>query len=130
MAQLQAMKEMSLDELMALGRRQNPKWPDDELRPWAEAKRQLCPRIAFNYTHVREPYNEVMARVKCPVLLMTANVALGSNVTAEMAAEARRIWPQTEVVNVPEEGHNIRREGFATMLQAVKDFLRRQYVAN
>lgn len=129
MAQLQAMKEMALDELMALGRQQNPKWSDDELGPWAEAKRQLCPRIAFNYTHVREPYNEAMARVRCPVLLITANVSLGSNVTAEMAAEAQRIWPQTEVVNVPESGHNIRREGFAPLIQAVKGFLARQYAA-
>ena len=129
MAQLEAMKETSRDELMALCHRESPKWSEAELGPWADAKLQLSPRIAYNYTYVREPYYEVMARVRCPVLLITANVALGSNVTSEMAAEAQRIWPQTEVVNVPESGHNIRREGFARLMAAVKAFLARQYPA-
>ena len=130
MANLQSMKEMSREALIARCHQESPKWSEDELGPWADAKLQLSPQIAYNYTHVREPYDEVMARVRCPVLLITANVALGSNVTAEMAAEAQRIWPQTEVVNVPESGHNIRREGFDKLITAVKEFLARQYPAD
>lgn len=66
---------------------------------------------------------ELLPRITCPVLLITADPELGAIVTPEVAAEAQRLLPSLWVVRLRGAGHNIRREQFQGYLQAVQAFL-------
>jgi pimeloyl-ACP methyl ester carboxylesterase len=58
------------------------------------------------------------------VLLITGgNSERGAIVTPEAAAQAQRLCPTIEVVQLEQAGHNIRREAFDEFVAAVTDFL-------
>jgi N-formylmaleamate deformylase len=61
--------------------------------------------------------------LRCPVLLVTADVERGAIVSPEVAEEATRLNPNIRVVHVPGAGHNIRREQYAAFQSAVQGFL-------
>jgi pimeloyl-ACP methyl ester carboxylesterase len=69
------------------------------------------------------PWREVVRRIACPALLITADVAEGAIVTPEVAAEAVKLMPKGRVVHIPGAGHNIRREQFEAYMTAVREFL-------
>ena len=117
-------RDLTKEQLIALGRKDSPTWDEAELEPWAEAKQRLSPNvIGSTYGTESLTWQEAMARVVCPMLLVTADNALGSGVTPEAAAEAQRIKPDLRVVNIPGAGHNVRREQFESFVEAVRGFL-------
>jgi N-formylmaleamate deformylase len=124
--QAAARKAMTRAELIAEQRMRQPGWSDDELEPWADAKQS----ISLNVLTVFEPGNPlavdwaaVLPRITCPVLLIVSDPELGGIVTDETAALLKELVPQTEVVQIAEAGHNIRRDQFARYLEAVREFL-------
>jgi pimeloyl-ACP methyl ester carboxylesterase len=70
-----------------------------------------------------QDWPELLARVRCPVLLLTSDPARGAIVTPEAVQEAKRIRPSLEVVRLSGAGHNIRREQFEAFMAAVSGFL-------
>jgi len=52
---------------------------------------------------------EVARRIRCPVVLLTADIARGAIVTPDVAEEAAGLMPAARVVHIPGAGHNIRR---------------------
>lgn len=122
-AEAAANKAKSVEELIALCRARNPKWDEVEWLPWAHAKRQVSLNVFDFESSLRAPWQETAARVTCPALLITADVAAGAIVTPEVANEAARLMPKGRVVHIPGAGHNIRREQFARYLEAVRGFL-------
>ena len=68
-------------------------------------------------------WQSMVARIKCPTLLVIADHERGAILTPEMAAEAQGLCPTLEVAHVPGAGHNIRREGMSTYMAAVEGFL-------
>src|SRR5262245_36607808 len=64
-----------------------------------------------------------VARITCPVLLVTADPARGGIVTPAVAEEARRLGRSVRVVQVPDAGHNVRRDNYAPYRAAVAAFL-------
>ncbi|HVC32206.1 MAG TPA: alpha/beta hydrolase [Chloroflexota bacterium] len=117
-------KAMSREALIALCREQNPTWSDEELGPWADSKRRVS--LSFGGA-LRSPdrttWQELLPKITCPVLLITADPEKGSIVTPDAAAEAVRLLPTLKVVRLRGAGHNIRREQFEGFLQAVRTFL-------
>jgi N-formylmaleamate deformylase len=115
---------LTRDELVAESVREHPTWDADEHEPWADAKKDLSPRVGFGRPARESPtWQEALARVACPTLLITADPALGAIVTPEAAAEAQRILPSLRVIRIEGAGHNIRRDAFEPFTAAVRDFL-------
>ena len=80
-------------------------------------------------------WRDVAKGIRCPTLLITGNpdyakeVGLGGIIVEAIAREAQQIMAAVQVVNVPEAGHNIRREGYESYMAAVSAFLAHQYPA-
>jgi pimeloyl-ACP methyl ester carboxylesterase len=68
-------------------------------------------------------WREIIARIQCPILLITGDPHLGAVVTPAAAQQAPSLWKQGEVVHIAGAGHNIRRDRYAEMMGAVKAFL-------
>jgi N-formylmaleamate deformylase len=113
---------VSLDEIVARGRAQNPTWSEVEFPAWAESKRQLDKSI-FGVVNVRKPWREFVSAFTVPALLITADVELNAIVSPEIAQEAASLSPFLQVVTVPDAGHNIRRENYPAFMQALQSFL-------
>ncbi len=118
---IQQRREKSVDELIAEGRAENPKWPVVVFAPWAAAKRQVSPNVVKYITAEDATWTEYVQSVQCPVLLITGEPELGGIVTAEMAD--RRTESALLPAHIAGAGHNIRRERFAAYVHAVRGFL-------
>ena len=118
-------QEHGLEATMARGRTQSPNWGEAEFQPWAQSKLRV--RRAFmndmGSRRWNEEWRELLPRVTCPVLLITADPERGAIVTPEGADEASRLAPTLQVVRLRGAGHNIRREQFDGFIDAVRPFL-------
>lgn len=111
------------EEWVAQAHRDNPRWVDEEVYPWADSRFQFDPgvmRIDFG-----QPWRNLMSAIKCPVLLVTGEVGLGGLVTPEHVQEAMQISPDVEVAHIRDAGHCIHRDQYNETLEPVLDFLRR-----
>lgn len=115
---------LSVEQLMNNCRAQNPGWAEVELRPWAEAKKQLDLNVLQTLDRLLMNTGDIPQRIACPTLLVTADTTKGAIVTPEYAQKVVAANPHIQWAAVPGAGHNIRRENFPVFLQAVKDFLR------
>ena len=113
-------RTMSPDEITAMGKAQSPSWHADEFPAWTLSKQQVDPEAMPDY---RTPWQETFAAITAPTLLIHADPALGGLVTPELADEATRINPGIRAVQIPNAGHNTRRENFTGYLAAVRGFL-------
>lgn len=120
---IQQRREKSVDELIAEGRAENPKWPVAVFAPWAAAKRQVSPNVVKYITAEDATWTEYVQSVQCPVLMITGDPELGGIVTAEMAAAIVELNPRFKPAHIAGAGHNIRRERFAAYVEAVREFL-------
>lgn len=119
----------SREELIAYLRGIRPTWDQVEWGPWADAKKRLDPKAAGMRGQEPLTWQEALARIACPTLLVTSDPALGGIVTPEAAAEAKRILPSLKVVRLGGAGHNIRREAFEPFVAAAREFLAEAYRA-
>lgn len=107
---------------MADGRAQNPRWPEIELEPWAEAK--VDSDDAFLETGqawLRLPWQDIAAAITVPTLLVTGSET--DLVDAATVREVRRVNPAIEVAVVQGVGHCIRREDAAAYHDVVDPWL-------
>jgi len=120
-----ANKAMSLDELLAIGRRENPSWVEQELDPWARAKQAVEPAVAtwLNSTHEIDGWREIAQQIRCLTLLFTGD-ASDVTVGAEGAAQAQGLCPSLAVAHIPAAGHSIHRDQYGSFLAALSSFLR------
>jgi len=121
---MEARRSMSREAIMAEGRTQNPTWSEEEFGAWANAKLRVSPHFAGAFRGPERPtWTELLPKITCPTLLITADPEKGAIVTPETAQEAARLQPLIQVVRISGAGHNIRREQFEPFLQAVRTFL-------
>ena len=71
----------------------------------------------------RPPWRDIVRRITCPVLLITADPERGGIVTPAVAEEAAHLWRTGRIVHIPGAGHNIRREQYEPYRAAVSAFL-------
>ncbi len=114
--------EVSLEEIVAFGKANNPAWPEGEFPAWAESKQQLDKNI-FPVVNVRKPWREFVSAFTVPALLIMADGAMNAIVTPAVAQEAVSLSPLLKVAPVPHAGHNIRRENYPAFMQVVQAFL-------
>ena len=123
-AQIEGWRAKSHAEMVAQGHKENPTWPEVELDGWAWAKIRLSPNMCYRrLTSPRRAWRESLAAIECPVLLITADVALGARITPEVEKEVAGLLRQGTIVNIPGAGHNVRREQFETYVENVRAFL-------
>jgi N-formylmaleamate deformylase len=120
---LKSLPNLSLEDVMAKGRADNPTWPEVEIQPWAESKKQLDLNV-MTIQRVRQGWREVAKAIACPTLLITAENDKGAIVTPALASEACRINSYIHIAHIPNAGHSIRRENYAMYMEAVKQFLK------
>jgi N-formylmaleamate deformylase len=121
---MRSLKTMTPEQRRAVADQERPEWPVEERPYWIEAKAQ------FNVDAFPEAptpdmgdWRETARGLRCPTLLVTADVERGAIVSPEIATEASRINPNIRVVHIPDAGHNIRREQYAPFQSAVRGFL-------
>lgn len=109
------------------GRADNPRWPADELPPWAASKHELDPDFFARLTEGGPALTDVLAEVTCPVLFLHGDTDRGGLIGAERAAECKDAsgGPVT-VVHIDGVGHNIHREARDQYRTVVGDFIARQ----
>jgi pimeloyl-ACP methyl ester carboxylesterase len=98
-------------------------WPEAELGPWADAKLQFNPRAAQFDPTAGISWSELLPRISCPALLITADLDRGAIVQPEHAANMQRQMPQLQIAHIPGAGHNIRREQFERFIAVTRSFL-------
>jgi N-formylmaleamate deformylase len=117
---------LSREALIERCRTQSPTWDEVELGPWADSKLRVSSKFLDNMRFRTEPpWQEVLPRIACPVLLITSDPDKGGIVSPEAAEEAVKLNPRVEAVRLRGAGHNIRREQFEGFLEAVRAFLAR-----
>jgi N-formylmaleamate deformylase len=116
-------KRKTRSALIAARRAESPSWAEDELAPWAEAKLQVDPKVAELALAPRLPWQALIRRVICPILLITGDPEADAVVTPEIANEAAELWPRGEVAYIDHAGHNIRRDQFNRYMASVTAFL-------
>jgi pimeloyl-ACP methyl ester carboxylesterase len=105
-ADLQALDEPALTTRC---RAENPVWSDAEIEPWVASKLALDRRLFLApHTWLGRPWRDAVEAVRCPLVLLTGEQALG----AAVGAEARAWWRDTgrHLVEADGAGHNVRRE--------------------
>jgi pimeloyl-ACP methyl ester carboxylesterase len=124
-ARMRALKEMSAEERYAQAARDLAHWAESERIPWADSKGQLNLGVYDEAVDFgRPPWREVVAKITCPTLLITADPERGAIVTPETAREASSLWRTGRVVQIAGAGHNIRRDRYEPFRAAVTGFLR------
>jgi N-formylmaleamate deformylase len=121
---MRSLKDLTPEQRRAVADQERPEWPAEERPYWIEAKAQFS-LDAFADPPVPDMggWRETVRGLRCPVLLVTADVERGAIVSPEVAEEATRLNPNIRVVHVPGAGHNIRREQYAAFQSAVQGFL-------
>jgi N-formylmaleamate deformylase len=118
--QIAEMQTLSDEAIASLGQTTSPNWHADEFPAWAQGKRQVDPEsVPIGVA----PWQESIAAIASPTLLIYGEAERGGLVTAATAAEAMAINPRIRAVQVSGAGHNIRRENFTGFLAAVRAFL-------
>jgi N-formylmaleamate deformylase len=110
-------------EVLAEGRRLNPRWSEAELIPWAKAKTQFDSNLFKNVPVEGPSYKDLVPAMNCPALLIIAENGI---VTAEVARQAARLWKSPYPFKwtlILGAGHNIRREQFSLFKEAVDEFI-------
>ena len=110
-------------ELIAECRIANPRWSEDEIIPWAEAKLQFDHTLLSNMELNSPTYIEIVPQIQCPTLLITSD---GGIVSAEIARHVSKLWESKKPfrwVQINGAGHNIRREQFEKFMDSVACFL-------
>jgi N-formylmaleamate deformylase len=114
----------SIDEIIAEGKKLNPRWSEAELKPWAKSKQQFDSELFAKPLLDPRSYEELVPQIKCPTLLIISD---GGIVKKEVAENAARLWKSKEPfkwVEIKGAGHSIRRDNFTDYQAALFDFLK------
>jgi pimeloyl-ACP methyl ester carboxylesterase len=121
-----ALKAMTAEQMNEYSLRTNPRralWHESDVAGWIDAKQRLSLRAIDGMRAYPPRWREAVARITCPALILAGDPALGGFCSPETVREIRWLNPRIEVINIPEAGHQLRREAFSTYIDAVTSFL-------
>ena len=101
----------------------DPCWPEEDRRPWAESKLALSREAIDGFALAeRRDVTEQYPGISCPVLFLKAD-----SDTKERARHRKivRRFPDGEIVHVDGAGHNVRRDEQARTTYHLGRFLAR-----
>ena len=114
---------MTREEIAEYGRGNNPTWDDEELWLWTLGKTLVSPHVVQDTSRLLTDWHEVVPKINCPTLLVTADPAKGGIVTPETAADLVEKHSNIQVAYIDGAGHNVRRDQFGAYIAAVRPFL-------
>ncbi len=118
----------TMEQLLEENHRDHPTWPEELVIPMCEAKKQLDPafidRMAERFRSDRSSWLTTVQNITQPVLLFTANPALGALVLPEGVAMVRELNPNIRIVHFPDVGHLIRFDKYDAFMEALWAFLK------
>src|SRR5512133_1374203 len=118
----------TMEQLLEEYHRDHPTWPEDLVRPMCEAKKQLDPtfidRMEERIRADQSNWLTTVQDITQPVLLFTANPALGALVMPEGVAKVRELNPNIRIVHFPDVGHLIRFDKYDAFMDALWAFLK------
>jgi N-formylmaleamate deformylase len=115
--------KLTLEEIKARCREDNPTWPEDEVIAWANS-RKLWDKALFDRIGVpSRSYEEIVTRIDCPTFLIIAERGIVSRETAENAARLWKSKAPFQWVHIQGAGHSIRREQYSAFKKALYDWL-------
>ncbi len=121
------LKSQTREEILTAGRADNPRWSEAELVPWADAKLRFslnAIRNLFTFNRLGGiVWDELLPRVTCPVLALTADLDRGALLASAAVDRLRALVPHVRVEQIAGAGHNIRREQFDRYVEVVRAFL-------
>ncbi len=120
---LKELKQQSTADIIAYGRQRHPRWREEALPAWANAKA----RFDLDFFDLRPPYRpiyeDLLPKINCPVLFITGDHALGGIITPEKAVKALEITRHAQWSHIPNAGHCIRYERFQPYVHVIKRFI-------
>ena len=119
---LARLQTLTAEERIAEQRQAAPRWSDEELGPWSDAKQRANMKI-MNIFGTNQDWSALIAKIICPALLITADPAQGAIVTPDAAAIFQTLVPQVQIAQIADAGHNIRRDQFDAYIKVVEAYL-------
>ncbi len=120
------LKGQTREEIIAAGRADNPLWSEAELAPWADSKLSFSLNAIqgiFSSRHLGGVvWDELLPRVTCPVLALTADLTRGA-LTPIGVDRLKALVPHVRVEQIAGAGHSIHREQFERYVDVVRAFL-------
>ena len=114
---------LSRQEVVARGSKMNPRWTEEEVGCWADAKPQFDPAFFPALSRPGPSYEETVPQMRCPTLLITSDGGIVSQATAERATALWQANTPFRWVLLIDAGHNIRRELFEMYCKTIYRFL-------
>jgi N-formylmaleamate deformylase len=123
---LRNFQSQPVEQIIEYNRRTAPHWSEDEIRFMAESKHQVRPVLwGENGAVLDTNWREEMKKVgDMPVLLLYGELARGSAISPERAAEAMSILENGESVMIERAGHIIHLDQFESSIRVILPFLR------
>ncbi|NPV78415.1 MAG: alpha/beta hydrolase [Anaerolineae bacterium] len=125
--QVSVLQEKPLEEIIQAGKELHPSWMNEDLFQWAKAKQQMRLEAADYMLESQEPWEKILSQLSASILLLTADVSSGGNVTHSVAETARKLSNKIQIVNIPESGHNIHRDQPSLFWDALYRFLKNHH---
>lgn len=124
---LVAQNNYSFEDLVAKGRRQNPKWSLADVQYWALSKKQ------YHGAYSEETFREVMqgsmrtgdslAKIPVPMIILKADA---SPEARKQHLEAASVMQNGRLVHIDGAGHNLHRDDVPRTVEVLKEFFSRQ----
>jgi pimeloyl-ACP methyl ester carboxylesterase len=106
--------------LVAECMKSSPKWGQSECEYWAPSKLRHHPDTARVNNALRPPIKDLLPKITAPTLILKADAQGELRAQNE---EIAKLLPKGRIVHIAGAGHNVRREGKAQTVEALKAFL-------
>jgi N-formylmaleamate deformylase len=123
MSDLQDQQAMTRDQLVASIRSKHPDWPEEFILPAADSKYRMSFKAFAIMNSIASTWKDDLRKIRCPILLITADVERGAIVSKETAEFACSTNPLVRSIYISGVGHIIHRDKYAETLEAIKIFL-------
>lgn len=110
----------SVDELMDLVKDENPGWPFEDWKPWAESKTQVSLNVVRTYEDL-PALEKYFPRLDVPTLVLEADLGPGERQQDLVSAS---LLPQGEMIHIGGARHSVHRDKPVETRRAIRNFLR------
>jgi len=98
-------------------------WDKSDVAGWVDAKQRVSLRVMDGMRTHPPRWRQAVVWITCSTLILAGDPAKGGSCPPETVQQVQTLNSSIQVINVPEAGHQIRREAFSTYMEAVRSFL-------
>ena len=119
-----AQNNYKFEDLVATGRRQNPKWDIVDIQYWALSKKQYHGAYSNETRQAMSgtmSTGEALAKIQVPALILKADATPEVRKTNE---EAARVMQKGKLIHIDGAGHNLHHDQLARTVEVLNEFLK------